>query len=78
MPDDLSPPVYASVSLILYRHTRTQSGPDKAVNLKLMARKKLIAKKKMHVPMHTHLACTIPVTLELVYGGERLSCDVMY
>lgn len=40
MPDDLSPPVYASVSLILRRHTHTQSGPDKAVNLKLMARKK--------------------------------------
>lgn len=54
MPDDLSPPVYASVSLILHRHTRTQSGPDKAVNLKLMARKKWIAKKKKNACTHAH------------------------
>lgn len=53
MPDDLSPPVYASVSLILHRHTRTQSGPDKAVNLKLMARKKWIAKRKTFSLHHT-------------------------
>jgi len=75
MPDDLSPPVYTNVSLILCRRTHINTHTSQQSDESTADDKKEVEFRAM---TDTRLTCAVPVSLELVYGGERLSCDAMY